>query len=430
MTLSRQTIATLPADSGWSVPSENVFQLPEKVLQFGTGVLLRGLPDYFINKANNAGVFNGRVVIVKSTTSGGTNEFAEQDGLFTHCIRGIEGGNKVEENIINASISRVLTAKDQWEEILRCAANPEMEIVISNTTEVGIALVKDDKVSSNPPVSFPGKLLAFLYERYKFFKGDSGKGMVIIPAELIVDNGKKLESIVMELAKLKGLETEFIEWLQNSNHFCSSLVDRIVPGKLPAEEKEKVESDFGFTDNLMILSESYSLWAIEAKSDIIKNKLSFAEVNEGVVISPDINKFRELKLRLLNGTHTFSCGLAYLAGFRTVKSAMENSKMSAFIKDLMLTEMAPAIVTSELTIHEATVFATSVLDRFSNPYLDHKWLSISVQFSSKMKMRNVPVLLQHYNKTTAVPLHMSLGFAAYILFMKCEAADRKFIGQP
>src|SRR3954447_20992809 len=127
MQLSRKALSDITI-SGWQLPSDKVFQLPEKVLQFGTGVLLRGLPDYFINKANNLGVFNGRVVVVKSTSSGGTDEFGAQDGLYTHCIRGIEGGKSVEENIINASVSRVLSAKEQWSEILLCAENPEMEI--------------------------------------------------------------------------------------------------------------------------------------------------------------------------------------------------------------------------------------------------------------------------------------------------------------
>jgi tagaturonate reductase len=166
MILSREALKSISAND-WSLPSESVFQLPEKVLQFGTGVLLRGLPDYFINKANNQGIFNGRVVIVKSTSSGGTNEFASQDSLYTHCIRGIENGNPVEENIINASVSRVLSAKDEWNEILKCAENPEMEVVISNTTEVGIALKADDTINDTPPISFPGKLLAFLYSRYQ-----------------------------------------------------------------------------------------------------------------------------------------------------------------------------------------------------------------------------------------------------------------------
>ena len=206
-----------------AVPDEALFDLPEKVLQFGTGVLLRGLPDYFIDKANKQGIFNGRIVVVKSTDGGDAAAFEKQDGLYTICVRGIEGGNKHEENIVCSSISRVLSAKNEWNKILECAHNPQMKIIISNTTEVGIELVQDD-IRRYPPVSFPGKLLAFLYERYKAFAGSRQSGMVIIPTELIVDNGKKLESIVTELAYLNALEESFIDWLETSNTFCNSLV--------------------------------------------------------------------------------------------------------------------------------------------------------------------------------------------------------------
>jgi tagaturonate reductase len=199
MILSRYNLKNIGAQDVVT-PAESVFDLPEKVLQFGTGVLLRGLPDYFIDKANRQGVFNGRVVVVKSTDSDST-AFDKQDGLYTLCVRGLDGGQKVEENIINSAISRVLSAKDEWSEILQCAHNPHMQIIISNTTEVGIQLVQDD-IHRLPPVSFPGKLLAFLLERYKAFDGSRQSGMVIVPTELIPDNGKKLESIVLELAHL------------------------------------------------------------------------------------------------------------------------------------------------------------------------------------------------------------------------------------
>ena len=218
MQLSKETFSKLNG-AVQSVPTDALFALPEKVLQFGTGVLLRGLPDYFIDKANKKGIFNGRVVIVKSTDSGGTDAYAVQDGLFTHCISGIRQQKITEEYIINASVSRVLSAKSQWQQILDCASNPAMEIIISNTTEVGIVLVEEDKISNNPPVSFPGKLLAFLHERYKAFNGDVNKGMVIVPTELITDNGTKLQAIVMELAHLNNLGYAFIDWLENANTF-------------------------------------------------------------------------------------------------------------------------------------------------------------------------------------------------------------------
>lgn len=426
MILSRGALKDI-SSSFTELPDKNVFGLPEKVLQFGTGVLLRGLCDYYINKANNAGIFNGRAVVVKSTSTGGTDEFLAQDCLYTHCIRGIEDGAKAEENIINASISRVLSAKDEWSEILACAKNPEMEIVISNTTEVGIALSPKDKIDAIPPVSFPGKLLAFLYRRFKFFNGDAEKGMVIVPTELLPENGKKLKTIILELARLNSPETDFITWIENCNYFCNSLVDRIVPGKLPLQEKEEVEKEAGFRDDLMIMSEPYGLWAIETNNKKAAEKLSFSKADEGVVIAEDISKFRELKLRLLNGTHTFTCGLAYLAGFTTIKETMADEKMAKFVQQLMQNEIAPNIP-YKVEPEEATEFSNKVLDRFRNPFLEHKVLAITVQYSSKMKTRNIPLLLENYKKTSDVPLLMAFDFAAHILFMNCQEENGKFFG--
>ena len=180
-----------------SIPDESLFELPEKVLQFGTGVLLRGLPDYFIDKANRKGIFNGRIIVVKSTDGGDAAAFDKQDGLYTLCMRGLVNGQSVTENVISSAISRVLSAASEWDKVLQCAHNPDLTIIISNTTEVGIELVNDD-IRRHPPVSYPGKLLAFLHARYTFFNGSPQHGMVIVPTELISDNGKKLEAIVLE----------------------------------------------------------------------------------------------------------------------------------------------------------------------------------------------------------------------------------------
>jgi tagaturonate reductase len=414
MILSGYTLKNIQSPA-IEIPAEAILDLPEKVLQFGTGVLLRGLPDYFIDKANKQGIFNGRIVVVKSTDGGDAASFDKQDGLYTICVRGIENGNKVEENIVCASISRVLSAKNEWDKILECAHNPLLKVIISNTTEVGIELVNDD-VQRYPPVSFPGKLLAFLYERYKAFGGSRQCGMVIVPTELIVDNGKKLESIVIELAYLNGLDDAFIDWLENCNRFCNSLVDRIVPGKPNAAVKAGLEKMLGYNDELLTMCEVYRLWAIEGNAEVEKI-LSFASADEGVVIAEDINLFRELKLRLLNGTHTLSSGIAFLSGFSTVNSAMDDNSMSHYINTLMRNEIAAAIP-YKTDAAEAEAFATKVLDRFRNPHIEHQWLSITVQYSSKMRLRVVPVLLQYYKLFNKVPANMALGFATYILFMR------------
>jgi len=428
MQLSRQSLKDISSVTGVVMPGNKIFSLPEKVLQFGTGVLLRGLPDYFIDKANRQDIFNGRVVVIKSTAKGGVDEFDKQDNLYTLCIKGMENNKESEEFIINSSISRVLSAKEAWSTILECAHNPELKIIISNTTEVGITLTEDN-IHLSPPNSFPGKLLSFLYERYRVFNGDKESGIIIIPAELIVDNGTKLRSIVLELAKINDLEEKFIKWLTTKNHFCNSLVDRIVPGKLPGDDQVDAEKKLGYTDELMIMAEPYRLWAIETASEEVRQTLSFSRADEGVIIAPDIEKFRELKLRLLNGTHTFSCGLAFLAGFKTVKEAMNDKYMAGFIHHLAINEIAIAMSNEKIPYEEAYEFANKVLDRFRNPFLDHQWLNITLQYSAKMKMRNVSLLLQHYRKFTQVPEGMALGFAAYLLFMKCHRNEKgNFVG--
>jgi tagaturonate reductase len=414
MNLSCYTLKNL--DNGVvKIPGEEIFELPEKVLQFGTGVLLRGLPDYYIDKANRQGIFNGRVVIVKSTSHGDTSAFDKQDGLYTICVRGLENGNKVEENYINSSVSRVLNAQEEWAQILECAHNANMQVIISNTTEVGIQLVNED-IRRHPPVSFPGKLLAFLYERFQAFGGSDVSGMVIIPTELIPDNGKKLESIVLELAHLNGLEGEFIEWLEERNHFCNSLVDRIVPGRPDAEVQKQLEKELGYSDQLLIMSEVYSLWAIEGDENV-RSVLSFAQADESVIIESNIDKYRELKLRLLNGTHTLSCGLAFLSGYETVKEAMDSELISSLIASLMQNDIAPSIP-YKIDAAVARKFGNQVLDRFRNPHIRHLWINITMQYSSKMKTRCIPVLLKHYETNNTVPELFALGFAGYLYFMK------------
>lgn len=414
MQLSRKILVDV---NGIQVPDEKLCGLPERILQFGTGVFLRGLPDHVIDKANKQGVFNGRIVVVKSTGNGGTDMFARQDGLYTLLERGIEDGNSVERITVNAAISRVLSAEEEWETILACAADPGIQTIISNTTEIGIVLVEADAYNEKP-VSFPGRVLSILEHRYRSFNGNAGSGMVIVPTELIVDNGMALKKIIITLAKLRGLDDTFLDWLDTENDFCNSLVDRIVPGKLPATEHAAMEKRLGYRDELMILSEPYLLWAIETSQQRTRDILSFAKADKRVILTPDINKFRELKLRLLNGGHTFSCGLACLAGFSTVKEAMNDAIFSEYISGVMMNEIVPLISGGTIQLQEAQDFAVQVLDRFRNPFIEHQWLSITVQYTSKMAMRTAPLIGKHYAVSREVPELMALGFAAHILFTR------------
>ncbi|MDO7874466.1 tagaturonate reductase [Hymenobacter sp. ASUV-10] len=425
--LNKEIALAQPAVTSALCPTAGQLALPEKVLQFGTGMLLRGLPDYLIDRANRQGVFNGRIVVVKSTDGGDLTAFERQDNLFTVAVRGFDDGQAVEENVICGSISRVLSAKSQWVEILKFATSPELQVVISNTTEVGIQFV-NEPIELMPPQSFPGKLLAVLHARYQAFGGAAERGLVIVPTELLPDNGDKLQRIVLELAHRNNLGAEFLDWLETANTFCNSLVDRIVPGRPDAATSAAMQAELGYEDELLTVAEAYYLWAIEGDEQVRK-VLSFCQANPNVIIRPDINLFRELKLRLLNGTHTLSFALAHLAGIETVREALENTQLARFIHNLMLADLLPGIA-YPVDDKVGQRFGMQVLDRFRNPYLEHRWLAISMQASAKMHMRTVPTLL-HYVKTHhAVPCYYALGFAAYLLFMRgTRQADGSFRGE-
>lgn len=400
------------------------FNLPEKILQFGTGVLLRGLPDYFIQKANSLGIFNGRIVVVKSTQKGSTDEFHNQDSLYTIGIRGIEDGREIEENMICSAVSRVLSAETEWNDILEFASSPDLQVIISNTTETGIQLVEEN-IDTIPPKSFPGKLLAVLYHRYKIFEGDKRRSLVILPTELISNNGVVLKSIVIQLAEHNRLPNDFIQWLE-SNTFCNTLVDRIIPGKPDKNTLASLEEQLGYRDELLFFAEPYRLWAIEG-DDRIRSILSFEQADSGVVITKDITLHKELKLRLLNGTHSLSCAAAYLSGVETVCDAMADPGLSLFIKGLIKDELASAIP-YPVSPETASQFSEKVLDRFRNPYIKHQWITISSNYTLKLQMRVIPVLHQFFTNFQTVPEHIAFGFAAYLRFMKCENKDGGFIG--
>lgn len=389
--------------------------LTERVLQFGTGVLLRGLCDFAIDKANKAGIFNGSVVVVKSTP-GSVENFKKQDNLYTVCIRGLKAGKPQEENVVCEAISRVLVATDEWEAILETALSPEMNVVISNTTEVGLQYY-EETIGTECPKSFPAKLTAWLKKRF-----DAGlEGVVIVPTELVVDNGKLLQSFVTKHAQRNNLGDDFINWLKESCSFCDSLVDRIVPGRPAKDELPALFGVLGYEDELVLKCESYKLWAIEG-DEKVANILSFEDADKDIIVAKDITQYRELKLRVLNASHTLMCGLSYLSGFEFVKDALKDEMMEKYITILMLTEMAPAIP-YEIDAKIAQRYGRDVMDRFRNPYLEHKWLSITLQYTMKMKNRVIPILYKYYEVFDTVPQYLARCFAAYLLFMKATKKE-------
>ena len=406
-----------------SLPAPALLDLPEKVLQFGTGVLLRGLPDFLIDQANRQGLFNGRVVVVKSTDGGDASAFTRQGALYTVCVRGMEEGQPVTQNVVCAALSRVLSARSQWADVLAFATSPDLQVVLSNTTEIGIELLDGEYIHAVPPRSFPGKLLAVLWVRFQAFGGAPDKGLVIVPTELIPENGTKLHAILRTLAERQALGADFLHWLDTANDCCNSLVDRIVPGAPGAGAQAVLQAELGYADELLITAEAYRLWAIEG-GPRVRQALSFAPADPGIFIQPDITLFRELKLRLLNGTHSLSCGLAVLAGCLTVRAAMDDRNMATFVHNLMLANLLNGIA-YPIDEKVSQRFGMQVLDRFRNPAVEHCWLAITLNFSAKLRLRAVGPLVHYSQRFGAVPQYVALGWAAYLLFMRGKTQDAK-----
>ncbi|MBO0931772.1 tagaturonate reductase [Fibrella aquatilis] len=412
--------------------SPAVADLPERVLQFGTGVLLRGLPDYLIQRANEQGVFNGSVVVVKSTGSD-VSEFSAQDNHYTVWSRGVENGETVDQKTVVTAISRVLAAPTQWADVLALARKPSLQVIVSNTTEVGLNYV-EESVFEMPPRSFPAKLTAFLYERFKSAGGSKKMGLVVIPTELLPDNGLRLRDAVERVAKHNELGKLFTKWLKFHVRFCNSLVDRIVTGHPDEETMDRFAAEMGYTDQLLIATEPYHLWAIEG-DDRVRSILSFATVSPNqVVIDEDINFYRERKLRLLNGGHTFMTPLAYLLGNVTVAEAMNHPLMGPFVAQLLLDDLVPIVPSDSLGDEgpaAVKAFAHEVLDRFKNPFNEHFLLNITLQQTAKMALRNVPNLQRAVAHFGHVPDRMAICFAACLLFMRVhrQTDEGEYLGE-
>jgi tagaturonate reductase len=395
-----------------AAPTPELLQLPEKAVQFGTGAFLRGFVDFFLDEANRRGAFGGRVVAIGSTSSGRDVALNEQDGLYTLLVEGIENGAVIQERRIVGSVSRALSAQRDWDSVLAVARTPELEFVFSNTTEIGIAIDAGDQLDAAPPTSYPGKLTRFLLERARAFDFRDDAGVVVLPCELLEENGERLRQLVVKLARQWRVEEDFLAWLKRAVPFCNTLVDRIVPGRPDESQRDVLAESLPYRDELTIVAEPYRLFAIEAGA-AARARLGFARVDPGVVLTNDVTPYRERKVRILNGGHTLIAALGLLAGCGTVREALEHELLRPYLEHLLFMEIVPS-----LTVPDGEGFARDVLDRFDNPFLRHALVDITLQQTAKMRVRVVPSIVGATERAGSAPPSLSFGFAAYLLFVR------------
>ena len=399
--------ASLAIDRG--LTTSQAAQRPITIVQFGEGNFLRAFVDWIVQQLNNEGLFNGNVAIVQPLEMGRVKELEAQDRLYTVILEGLKDGHEVQRREIIDSIGATVDVYRDWEGYLALADNPDLKIVISNTTEAGIAVSDEDTPEACPPKSYPAKLAQLLKRRY-----DNGlPGLLIIPCELIADNGPALRRCLVDTARRFGWSEDFIAWIERENTFVSTLVDRIVPG-YPRDNAEDLWNELGYVDNNMVKAEPFALWVIagdEAAQTKVNELLPARKLGIDLVTTDQVQPYRERKVFLLNGPHTTMAQIARLAGLGTVGEVMGDDMMRSFIEREMHEEIIPVL---SLPQDELDAFAHAVVERFRNPFVKHALDSIALNSVAKFTARLLPIVHRNVEQGRGVPRRIALALAALI----------------
>ncbi|WP_366183131.1 tagaturonate reductase [Flavobacterium ovatum] len=396
--------------------ANNSYTAPERIMQFGGGNFLRAFSDWMFDVLNKETEFKGSVVIIKPTQRGDYEELKQQDGLFHVALDGIRKGVLISTVTLVESVSRVIQPYTEWDEYLKLAENPDLRFIISNTTESGIRFSETDQLNDNPPHEFPAKVTVWLHHRFNHFKGEPSKGCILMPCELIENNGEALKKAILQYAHHFNLSNDFIQWIEDSNYFCNTLVDRIVSG-YPTDRADEILEKIGYNDPLLVAGEDYHSFVIQGP-EIIQEELPFAKTNLNVQFVDDISAYREMKVRILNGAHTSLVPVGYLLGVRTVKESMDNPVILQFVKEVLSEEITKTL--QNFPDDELQNFVNAVLDRFKNPTLKHFLISISLNSTSKFMARLYPALKEYTENEGQLPKRIAFSLSCLIRFYKGE----------
>ncbi len=395
---------------------------PERVIQFGEGNFLRAFVDWQLDLLNEHTDLNAGVTIVRPIDSDFPPSLNEQDGLYTTLIRGLnEQGEAVSDARLIRSVNREINVYRQYDEYLKLAHNPDIRFVFSNTTEAGISYHAGDRFEDAPAVSFPAKLTRLLFERYSHFDGAQDKGWIMIPCELIDYNGDALRDLVLRYAREWNLAEGFIQWLNDANTFCSTLVDRIVTG-YPRDEAEQIEQQLGYHDTFLDTAEHFYLFVIQGPKSLAQ-ELRLDKLALNVLIVDDIKPYKARKVAILNGAHTALVPVAFMAGLDTVGEAMSDVQICAFVEKAIRDEIIPVL---DLPKEELLSFAQAVTGRFRNPYIRHQLLSIALNGMTKFRTRILPQLLAARQVNGKLPARLTFALAALIAFYRGERGGESY----
>lgn len=395
-------------------------EYPVKVVQFGEGNFLRAFVEYQIDLANEKGLFNGSVVLVKPIEFGSTENFHKQDCQYTLRLSGRVNGKPYQETRQITCVRDIVSPFEDYQKYIDTAKIDTLRFVVSNTTEAGIVFNEKDSFEEKKNITYPGKLTQFLYARYQAFNGAEDKGLIILPVELIDDNGEHLREDVLKYIDLWKLPEGFRTWVEKDCAFCSTVVDRIVTGWVRDEaERNKIYQELGYIDNLLDTAEPFALWVIEGPRgwDIEKewpmDKAFEGKEGMDVVFTDNQKPYKQRKVRILNGAHTSFVLASYLKGNDYVNQSMNDPLIRNFMDHTIEDEIIPTLT---LPRDVCESFAKAVVDRFNNPYINHALLSIALNSVSKWRARDLPSFKVYAEKYGKLPEHLTFSIAALMAF--------------
>lgn len=385
------------------------FSLPIKILQFGQGNFMRGFFDWQIDLLNERTGLNAGVVIVRPRGGSAAPLLDVQDGLFTVLINGLdETGAPVAQQRVITCVEREIDPATMYGDYLALAANPDLRFIVSNTTEAGIVTNDSDRFGDTPPSTFPAKLTQFLFARFDAFDGAADKGLILLPCELIDQNGPALKAAVLHFARLWQLDPGFAAWLDDACTFCSTLVDRIVTGKPAAV-------DLPYDDQFVVAAEYYYLFVIEGPASVAA-ELKLANSGLNIHLVDDIKPYKQRKVGILNGGHTALVPVALLAGLESVGEAVDDAQVGAWLRAAIDQEIIPSLPMERAGLE---AFAQDVILRFRNPAIHHKLASIALNSWSKFAARIMPQIVRYTElHDGALPQRLVTALAATLLLYR------------
>ena len=390
-------------------------------IQFGEGNFMRAFVDYCIQLLNEETDFVGKVNIVQPIEKGMIADLENQNGQYHVFSEGVIDGRQLRSRHLINCIDKLINPYVDFQSYLKLAENESLTFIFSNTTEAGIAYDENDNINDEPPNSFPAKLLMLLYYRFQKFNGDPSMILHIIPCELIEKNGSKLKEILIEISNRWQLSEKFKNWLE-LNKFYNTLVDRIVPG-FPKNDIDFYEKGLPFKDKLIVTCEPFFLWVIEGSKDLIEIFPADKLKKINVILVDDLAVYRTRKVRILNGCHTTMVPVGLLNKTSTVSDALNNDFLKSFVTEALFEEIIPSIDFDE---NELKNYATSVLERFSNPFIIHQLESIALNSISKFRVRVLPSILSYLKKEGKAPKNLSFAMASLIYFYCKEISQHSY----